>query len=996
MSLSKLTNLLFVLALFTLSCRESEHGSPPGSAPAPPGPPGNGTTPPSASSNPDHDSYTPAIKYPVTSYQVAIDSISIIPPINDESRAKAKSTSDVATAVSAAFASMPDSSSPQNSSPSSPSVRAATSESLSTPLSTYAQSTRKISDLQFASGHGSHFYTGFPLSVRFGLNIEGDASKMLVSFGLVEAPPLNFPKERYKELRSCAIGSASAVHDGSVHGSGSELFQADLKIPESCLGDTGSARMIITMVFNPDGAVQSGDSNAPIFVALDKETTSANGLCLRFDKNSTACQNEILIEKSPGVNIKMTDFTSDSSLVVLPYKDPAALYKTNHTLPSPLATTSGSLVLEGAAAEDLAHYKAQISYSICAGDGGSDTLTAPCDGPGWQPLSALLSPGQTELDKLKTTQDLTGFKNEESLNFSALVHALGSSYKALSTADEGVWGNETFFRIKACATIFKNDQTVTEVNLDSQATNGDATADNCMIFPVFKSEETEPTNTHVCSAKDSTLDSDGECDTSYEDTSLKVVNPVADYQKSWGGAWGDQNKLRVSFDAGPHLVMSANKISARIGSGIRTQGYLKTDLFAADLEMFLDLTGADQHYLEPSIKAFGVKIYGSRMLMAADYEYSLPLEKWFGDNGHNKTVDKSVTATIEKSANLLDAPQIVNKGDIHNKPSALFVKELCAGASVPVYIITVSIDVCGELGAYLGMGAYARVRAPYPEEKATYPGGKRVAAVGLYFVPALAASGRGQVSIGIIIARIGVGGEMRIVELALPVTLSAKAGNYQLIVRRADGARRTVMALKANANFDTSLDLAWLGGRLYVFAEYWGFSWCKAWIFPYPCHFGWKTVDKDIVSFKGEETRFTLIHADFFDKTWEPFLAADAKGCSSVLEKGEDLKQGQRLCSTDGNYTLSYQNDGNLVLYDKNQRALWASFTEVRGAVRATMQADGNFVIYDIKNQPLWASGTYSNSGERVMLMNDGSFQIVNANSNMIWTSKGALGSITL
>ena len=974
------TRFLITLTLLISSCRETKHGSPPSSGTAPL-PPGTDISP---------ANYVPPVIYPVKRYEVALDGISISPPIHEE-------TSPTRLPSPSASASAPDKATSEpladSGTVATETLRRATSEGLSTPLSGFAQSTRHVTELQLRSGQGSHFYTGFPLSVRFGLKVEGDASKMLVNFGLVQAPPKDFPKERYKELKSCSIGSGLAVHDGSAAPAGqSQAFEASLNIPEDCLGDKTSEHMILTMIFNPDGAVQSAAGQGPIFLALDRETTEASGLCLKFDAGAKDCQNELLIERSPGVNIKVTDFSSDSSLAVLPYLDPEAIFKKKAEMPSPFVSTSGSLVLEGATPSDLDKYSVTMNYDICAGDGSSENLTGDCSGPGWQKLSAIAADSTNTLDKISNSQELKGFKADKPLNFSNMIHAMGASYKALSSKNKGAWAAETFFRVRACAKVLKDGKDVAQVNLDSQATDGDATADDCMIFPLFKMEETEATNTNVCGNSDSSLDSDGECDKAFNDPNLKVINPVANYVKSWGGAWGDQNKLRVSFEAGPRLVMSATKIATRIGTSISSRGYINTDLFAADLSMFLDLTGADQHYIEPSIKAFGAKIYGSRINMESEYEYSLPLDKWIGGNGKNKTIEKSVTTKIEKASTDLDAPKILNKGDIQNKPSALFVKELCGSAQVPVYIITVSLDVCGELGAYLGLGAYARVRQPFAEEAKMFPGGKRVAVVGMYFIPAVAASARGQVSIGIVITKVGVGGEMRLVEVALPVTLTAKAGNYEHTVRSANGAKRTTMGLRANANFDTSLDLAWLGGRLYVFAEYWGFDWCKAWTLPYPCHFGWKKVDQDVVSFNGGETRFNLIHQDFFDRTWEPYLVSNGEGCNAVLEKGEELKTGEKLCSTNGDYRLDMQEDGNLVVYHKTFGATWASFTQFSGSVRAKLEDDGNFKLWDLQNNLKFETKTSGKGGAKIILLNDGRLQVLNEENETIWNARDTSG----
>ncbi len=52
-----------------------------------------------------------------------------------------------------------------------------------------------------------------------------------------------------------------------------------------------------------------------------------------------------------------------------------------------------------------------------------------------------------------------------------------------------------------------------------------------------------------------------------------------------------------------------------------------------------------------------------------------------------------------------------------------------------------------------------------------------------------------------------------------------------------------------------------------------------------------------------------------------------------------------------------FQTDGNLVLYDRDNKAVWASNTEGMGEYLA-MQDDGNLVIYDRRDIAVWASNT--------------------------------------
>lgn len=52
------------------------------------------------------------------------------------------------------------------------------------------------------------------------------------------------------------------------------------------------------------------------------------------------------------------------------------------------------------------------------------------------------------------------------------------------------------------------------------------------------------------------------------------------------------------------------------------------------------------------------------------------------------------------------------------------------------------------------------------------------------------------------------------------------------------------------------------------------------------------------------------------------------------------------------------QTGGNLVIYDSERRAFWASNTNGNPGARVIAQSDGNVVIYTPANQPLWATNT--------------------------------------
>jgi hypothetical protein len=77
---------------------------------------------------------------------------------------------------------------------------------------------------------------------------------------------------------------------------------------------------------------------------------------------------------------------------------------------------------------------------------------------------------------------------------------------------------------------------------------------------------------------------------------------------------------------------------------------------------------------------------------------------------------------------------------------------------------------------------------------------------------------------------------------------------------------------------------------------------------------------------------------------------------SDTLTEGQKLVRGESLASSNGAYTLTLQDDGNLVLASRGQ-ALWASSTTGQDVVRAEVQRDGNFVLYTA-DKPVWHTDT--------------------------------------
>lgn len=103
-----------------------------------------------------------------------------------------------------------------------------------------------------------------------------------------------------------------------------------------------------------------------------------------------------------------------------------------------------------------------------------------------------------------------------------------------------------------------------------------------------------------------------------------------------------------------------------------------------------------------------------------------------------------------------------------------------------------------------------------------------------------------------------------------------------------------------------------------------------------------------------------------------------------TLRAGQRLNIGERIVSSDGNYFLLMQGDGNLVLFDNNNRDYWA--TNVVGKY-ATMQGDGNFVVFNQDDIPVWATNIAGHSDPYLILQNDRNLVVYQNGNSPIWAS---------
>lgn len=128
--------------------------------------------------------------------------------------------------------------------------------------------------------------------------------------------------------------------------------------------------------------------------------------------------------------------------------------------------------------------------------------------------------------------------------------------------------------------------------------------------------------------------------------------------------------------------------------------------------------------------------------------------------------------------------------------------------------------------------------------------------------------------------------------------------------------------------------------------------------------------------------------------TW--FLGTCESSLSDTIRSDETLGSGQRLTSNNNCYHIDMQGDGNLVIYSAPdmvpRNPIWSSNTYNKSPYkpfRLMIQDNGNLVMYDTHNRAVWASNTERRGSSlyHLVMQNHGSLAIYDANNHCTWTS---------
>ena len=62
------------------------------------------------------------------------------------------------------------------------------------------------------------------------------------------------------------------------------------------------------------------------------------------------------------------------------------------------------------------------------------------------------------------------------------------------------------------------------------------------------------------------------------------------------------------------------------------------------------------------------------------------------------------------------------------------------------------------------------------------------------------------------------------------------------------------------------------------------------------------------------------------------------------------------------------------------------------GVVKAIMQSDGNLVLYDEEEKPMFSTGTHGNPGSQLVFGQSCNFMVVSPDNRILWQSRDNCG----
>lgn len=103
------------------------------------------------------------------------------------------------------------------------------------------------------------------------------------------------------------------------------------------------------------------------------------------------------------------------------------------------------------------------------------------------------------------------------------------------------------------------------------------------------------------------------------------------------------------------------------------------------------------------------------------------------------------------------------------------------------------------------------------------------------------------------------------------------------------------------------------------------------------------------------------------------------------LASGSVLNVGQSVVSPATGYRLTFQYDGNLVLYAGALEPKWSTNTFNPSNAWFHMQGDGNLVLYE-GGAPVWSTGTFGHPGAYLKILDNGNLVVYDTSGSVLWS----------
>ena len=132
-----------------------------------------------------------------------------------------------------------------------------------------------------------------------------------------------------------------------------------------------------------------------------------------------------------------------------------------------------------------------------------------------------------------------------------------------------------------------------------------------------------------------------------------------------------------------------------------------------------------------------------------------------------------------------------------------------------------------------------------------------------------------------------------------------------------------------------------------------------------------------------------VMYSSNYKVLWKAQTKESTKS-QSILIKSTFLEINKKYFSNNKKYFLTFQDDGNLVLYkiiDNKNIFTWATMTNGNG-IKCVFQDDGNFVIYNSKDFPIWATMTNNKSADNIKIQDDGNLVMYSSNYQVLWNTQ--------